>query len=417
MKALLKWTGSQAGIGSDYDVGLDFGLDPLVWEKTAKRAEPVSGQIGGLDNLAGYPFLINIQGILLNGADHYALRPIQRAGETGLEAVSWWDDRDDVPVGERRARVWTLMDLDYDPNLGGAINTRQSQVVFAEGQRYLELLARPPRNTIVRPWVEFDLQGYQTIARHGIWVPDSLAAQHYDMQFRTNWGWRHWVDHLPDNEVDIDGRGRRTLKVQRELGRWNKAQGTITYYQRNTDRANAAEIYLNEDALELTTAAAVTESVTTDATIKNCWAFTSPANEPNSADWPNGTFRSQLDCTAASAGLIYGNAGFNRLDSATNSLEFQGVPDGSGDSNDFSGTGLKLSTVSWNPLAGAATDRFAFYVQGQGDSHGDAITLELNTADSFADGPWTAALPPGLDGTMAEWSERAGSMTAVLNNY
>ena len=60
----------------------------------------------------------------------------------------------------------------------------------------------------------------------------------------------------------------------------------------------------------------------------------------------------------------------------------------------FSGTGLKLATtgsVSWT--AGAAGDRFECLVGGL-DSFGGTFTLDLNTSDSFADGPWPAPAPP-----------------------
>ena len=402
MKALVQWTGRDP---DDY-LELDFARDPLSWEELAKRDVPVPGQIGGLDNLPGYIMGVNVKGLTLNGADHYALRPVTVAGESGLELTSWWDDPDDAPIGERRARVWTVLDLAPDPNLGGAINTRQSQVVYAEGQRYMSLLARPPQNTIVLPWADFDAPNI--LARHGIWVPDSLHAQH--VAARTLWGWRHWVDHLDDNEVEYEAgyvhngqlamlpTPRRMLRVQRDMGRWSKAQGTITYYQRDANRAQGWEAATHEDALELTTAAAVTESVTTDAAAVLCWLFETPANEPNSVDWPSGNYRFQFDCTAASNGLVYAvkgvtnNSGFYQLTSAEGIITAWPQVEA-----DFSGTGLKLATTGTiNPAAGASGDLFAMRVTADGDSHNDAITLELNTADSYADGPWVSG--PNTEG-------------------
>ena len=377
---------------------LDLKADPLAWEKLVR-------------NVPGFLMMGNCQGLMLGGADHVAVRPVTVDGEPDcIEATSWWDDPAMYIPDDFRARVWTIKPLDHDPNLGGAINTRQSQVVYAAGARYQQLLASPPQNTIVLPWADFNAPS--SIARHGVQVPDALYQQHLAAQ--TLWGWRHWVDHLDEGEVDWeaeythDGQRvqlatpRRMLKVQREMGRWSKAKGTITYYQRDTDRAAGWTSDTHEDALELTTATAATESSTIDGfNVPGVWAFSTPDNEPNSPDWPDGTYRYQLDVTAASEGLTHG-------DVSTGSDFFRGSLDlaSSLESVDSatgaqSGTGLFITTASWNPAAGAANNRYGIRVGANGDSHGDAITLRLNTADSYADGPWST----GADGTDFPWPQ------------
>ena len=332
-----------------------------------------------------------VQGVRANGADHYAVERITVGLEAGIRVTTWNDDPDDWPVGERHARVWTILPLAVDPAYGGAINTRQTQVLYAEGERFFRT---PPQNTTVLPWAVF-IPPAAAITRHGVLLTNAKYAEHVAAQ--TEWGWRHWTDHLPDSEVVTLPDGRRELKAQRDLDRWRKAQGTITYFQRDTDRAVDYITVTHADALELTTGTSATESRTTNALTIDCWAFTSPSNEPNIADWPNGAYRIQLDCTAASVGLVYGVLQFSRVTAdLVTALENWAPLNGDGDVNDFSGTGLKLATRTFDPAAGAAGERFGVVIQADGDSVGDAITLQMNTSDSFADGPWpeAAAGPP-----------------------
>lgn len=362
-------------------------IDSSLWATLPSRAEPTPGQLGGSNNQLGWINGLMVQGVVFNGADHYAVEDVVIGLDAGVRVTSWWDDPDDYPVGERRARVWTILPLAPDPALGNAINTRQSQVVYAEGARFTNLEQNLPQNTSVRPWSEF-VPPSAAITRHGVWLTDAKYAEH--VATRREWGWRHWADHLPDGEINIDSLGRRRLKVQRELGRWRQASRTITYYQRDTDRAVGWAAGTIEDALELTTAAVVTESIPLDGG-SGTFIFTTPANEPNSADWPIGTYRYQYDVTVASAGVTHGDVGtsldFVRVSNdAATSLE--GVDSATGSQ---SGVGLFLVTaIDWNPATGSAGDRLGIRVWCSGDSHGDAITIELNTADSYADGPWAS---------------------------
>ena len=387
MKTLLQWARLDA---TDW-IPLDLEIVPTAWRNLPTRPEPAPGQLGGTNNVLGWINNLMVQGVRFNGADHYSVEQVTVGLELGIRVTIWNDDPDDWPVGQRHARVWTFLPLAADPNLGGAINTRQTQVLYAEGERFLRI---PPQNTTVLPWADF-VPPASAIIRHGVQLTDAKYAEHLASQ--TEWGWRHWVDHLPDSEVVTLPDGRRELKVQRDLNRWPKAQGTITYFQRDTDRNVGYITATHEDALELTTATAVSESVTTDADVVAAWAFDTPANEPNSADWPNGVYRIQLDCTVASAGIVYGVDTFSRVTAdLTSRLENWTPVNGDGDFNDFSGTGLKLAAATVDPAAGLANNCFGIVIQADGDSHGDAITLRLNTADAFADGPWGNSYLPQL---------------------
>ncbi len=377
-------------------------IDARDWALLPKLPTPVG--LGGQNNIPGLVRNVSVQGITCEGYDHVAIEPITIGNEEGVKLTVWNDDPDDFLVGERNAVVWTILPLGPDPKLGMAINTRQSCVRYCEGARFDRfLLTHPPQNTTIRPWTEFIVPS-ESVTRHGVWLDNAKHQEHIVLAPQAEYGWRHWTEHLPDSELEVDSKGRRKLKTQRDSGRYHQAERTITYYQRDTARAVGVGTFTYENALETITATAATQSLTTDASHISSWIFSTPANEPNSADWPSGQYHSQLDCTAASAGLVYGigstpasvhDRGFNRVSSdLTSALDNALITSGNGDADDFSGTGLKLTTSDTSDRpAGSAGDRFSVAVHADGDSTGDAITLELNTADSYADGPW---VPPIL---------------------
>ena len=350
-----------------------------------------------------------VQGVRFNGADHYAVERVTIGLEAGIKVTVWNDDPDDWPVGERHARVWTFLPLAADPNLGGAINTRQSQVLYAEGERFSRI---PPQNTTVLPWVDF-IPPAAAITRHGVQLTNAKYAEH--MAAQAEWGWRHWTDHLPDSEVVTLPDGRRMLKDQRPQGRYSPSEHTLTWFQRDTDLAQGWSTATHENAFLGVAGAGETESVTTDAAGIRSWMFSTPANEPNSTDWPNGLYRIQLDCTAASTGLVYGliagvgTGAFARVSGDLASIinswqQFQAA---------FSGTGLKLASQTQNPDAGNADERFGVAVNATGDSHGDAITLRFS-ADAFADGPWPGAGDGGVGYPTQMFNSRSRSRVRQL---
>ncbi len=375
-------------------------VDSKDWHKLSKRPVPKKGELGGKDNVPGWIRNVNVQGITTEGYDHIAIDPITVGNDEGIKLTAWNDDPDDAHVNgiddwinEPHAIVWTILPLAPDPKLGMAINTRQSCVIYCTGERYNRLEPNPPQNTTVRPWFEF-IAADAEITRHGVWIEDTKFRQHLDKAPHDEYGWMHFNEHLPESEVELI-KGRRVLKEQRKQGRYRQAQHTITYYKRTTDRAVGYATATHEDALELTTAASATESVTTNATTVLSWTWTAPANQPNVTDWPSGAFHHQVNVAAASAGITYGPIGggaiqFNRINSAlTSVLDSQSAGGGA-----ISGTGLKLFTTfaDWDSGSGSASDVYAIRLSAAGTSHGDAITLTLNTTDSYADGPWTAGV-------------------------
>lgn len=135
--------------------------------------------------------------------------------------------------------------------------------------------------------------------------------------------------------------------------------------------------------------------------------FTTPAAEPNTADWPNGLYRCIMEITTAGADISYGlraagtaTGHFARVNSdLTSDLETIAQTQAL-----FTGTGVKTASVTWDPAAGAAGDRFECLIAGtRAASHGSqtlAIALDApdasETNGGISDGPWTvaAAFPP-----------------------
>lgn len=158
------------------------------WAGTASKADPSRGTPYALNELNqqnGWVAELNVQGILF-GSDHYHVVDLTD-GSLGIVVTAWSDTLPLSPVGKRLARVWTILPLAPDARLGGQINTRQSQVVYAEGDVYASLLASPPQNTVVRPWAEF-VPPPATATRHGIWLTDPAWDAH--VAARTAKGWR-----------------------------------------------------------------------------------------------------------------------------------------------------------------------------------------------------------------------------------
>lgn len=361
---------------------------------------------------------VNVQGVHFNGQDHIAVEPITIGVEEGVRVTAWNDDPEDWPVGERSAHVWTFLPLAPDPNLGGAINTRQFQLIYAEGERFARLDAALPQNTSLRPYSEF-VPPADPLVRHGVWLEDDKWEEHRRSSrsfqgHRDEIGWRHWCDHLPDDECETDGRGRRMLKPQRDRGRWRRASHTITYYQRDDDRATGHLVATNENALELTADTGATESVTTNANAVRGWSFITPTGQPNVADWPSGDYRAQLDCTAASGGLTYGVMTLDGVQSFFYKWHTVNVTHqeeiGPQSQSAFSGTGLKLASVNFNPASAVAENLYEVTVTAFGDSHGDAITLRFSS-DAFADGPWSTGFTTTIDSDLDEVS---ASLNAVM---
>jgi len=364
-------------------------VDSSDWQRIPARPIPQGDEVIG--NQPGWVHALNVQGLVFTGADHYAVEDLP----DGCRVYAWQDDPEDAGLQDRVSCVATILHCAPDPLLGGAVNTRQQFDVYL-GSNVRAQWPTERQHTTYHRIEDFPVPPPQ-LHRHGVWTSDELHDDHAAK--RAIRGWREWTDGVP---LELTRGGR--IAVQRALGRYARARGTRTYYASNTGLSIAALACNNEEeAITATGSAASLTDTINKAKEEDTCCFTTPANEPNSAAWPAGIYRYQLDVTTADATyLTYGcltlgtaNGGFRRLDSSAASV-LEG-PKAQAESA-FSGTGLKLATtgsVSWT--SGSASDRFNVSVAAA-NSHTKNnydFVLQVNEADDFIDGPWPAALTPG----------------------
>jgi hypothetical protein len=318
--------------------------------------------------------------VVFGEGDHTA---VEELPDGTVKVIHWADDPADWPMGQRWAVEHFFAPLQPDPSLRGAINTKQTRVIYGEPAALERLRTTAPTDNF-KEWSEF-VPPAPEIVRHGIWMTDGLMTQHRAMRRQVGYKDAPFTNHLSREEVDAEGR----LKPQRVQGRFLPNTHTITYICRDTDRAAGWESATHEDAFELTTAAAATETReipnSTPSTLT--WIFSTPSNEPNSNDWPTGDYRIQYDVTVVDSGVFIDASSFRRVSSDLSATLASLGSEGT----NITTTGLHLRSITVNPFSGDAVDRFGVGVFcGNSNSHGSSqtITLELNTSDSFADGPW-----------------------------
>ena len=359
-------------------------IDSNLWPLLPKKADPTGKHIG-VNNKPGWVNQINIQGLSPCG-DHYAVEPI---GDSLLFSV-WCDDPKWVTDG-RYAVVWTIKTLASDPLFGGALNTRQQPIVYAEGKAFERfVLGQWP---VVHPWSKFVIPKKE-ITIHGKFLNDGHWGEHCKATALK--GWRHFTEGVNPSEI-VNGR----VKAQRRriVGRkdilYPVPLGTMTCYGSDTASATGIHAATNETAF-LTTYSASAANLTASAGKGASglgWCFTSSANWPNSPDWPSGNYRFQIDITAndystvalGSVGTATGH--FARVDSGlTSDLQTWAQSEAA-----FTGTGLKLATTGTiDPTSGTATDRFECLVAWYNSSaKNSSITVQVNESDDYADGPWS----------------------------
>lgn len=168
-----------------------------------------------------------------------------------------------------------------------------------------------------------------------------------------------------------------------------------SYNLRNTALAVGWVAATAELAMDTGTATAATNAQTVTSATQSVYAFTSPSNEPNVADWPAASvgdpYKVVIDVTVMEAAVaLDGVAMFSRV-TADASANAEVAVDGTWDTT--TGTGLKTGTnTTWDPAAGANTDRFGIRIRctTSNTMMSNAITIgSLNTTTTFAQGPWS----------------------------
>lgn len=362
MKVLVQWAHELPGNWQEVDSG--------SWGHLPARGVPTSKC--RVDGERGWIQSINIQGVLLSG-DHYA---IEERPDGRVVAYVWSDDPDDWKAGEYWGHRLIFGSLAPCPSIGGALTTCIEHTIYGPQGSLPFSKFNPPKT-----------------CHHGIWLPDGLHEKHN--QTRSVRGWREWGGGLAASELD-NGR----VRMQRKAGRWILPDGTRTYFHNPAALAIGAIGAPIENQLGTTAAGGpTTEQVTgLGGNGELAHAAASPAGEPNSAAWPTGNYRAQLDVTSVDVDLEFGlltlgnaDGGFMRFDSTLGTLLETRVQQEAA----FSLTGLKLATtgsVSWT--AGNATDRYGYAIAAvRTAGHGNKqLTLELGETDDFTDGPWPAAV-------------------------
>lgn len=149
-----------------------------------RKAQPTATSV--LDNQPGWVSGINLQGVVFEGFDHYAVD-----FGTGLLIVRVWNDdpRSGYDVGKRWGQVWTFAPPAPDAKLAGAVNTVQTVTWYAEpGSEAAASLAGT--GIVFQPWADFQVPA-SNITWHGIQVTSTLWDA--TRQARSVRGWREWV--------------------------------------------------------------------------------------------------------------------------------------------------------------------------------------------------------------------------------
>ncbi len=401
MKVLIQWSTDNPADWTE--------IDSSEWASLPKRKDP-TGTVAEIDKKPGWINRINVQGVKF-AADHYA---IEELGNGVVRVTAWTDDPAQVTENSHEALVFDFYPLAGDPELGGAINTKQLITRYCGSDFIERVRSRKTRRTTVKVWDAFILPS-DAIIRHGVLMSDELYQAHEDIQSLR--GWREWTEGLKATDISHE---TGLVPPQRSIGRWKKAKGTKTYFQSDTEviGVHTGVVDVSEDVICTIIAAGAATLNGANLGVNDeelIFCFTTPADEPNDADWPDGEYRCQLDVTVIDNGLTYGliNTGspavdghFARVDSGL-TTDSESANQDDADFTTAGGTGLKLATANTTWTAGNASDRFECLISCSRDGvgHGGSnITIQVGTSDSFIDGPWvsTAFVPSSGDIVMNE---------------
>jgi hypothetical protein len=165
-------------------------VDTSVWTSLPTKNDPVGDvSLAGLaigdtllNNVKGYIFALNVQGVTFNWYDHYAVENTSEA----ITVTAWRDDPILFPEGQRQVDVGIFKPLKFDPKVSQD-NTDQSFIFYREGRQYDNLNGNLPANITLKQYSEF-VAPAPSVTKPGIYVSDSKWDQHINAE--TLKGWR-----------------------------------------------------------------------------------------------------------------------------------------------------------------------------------------------------------------------------------
>jgi hypothetical protein len=186
----IQWATNPPGNWTTIDV-TPTGAGAQAWGNQAKKAKPAGGET--IDDQPGWVMAVEVDGVLFEGFDHYAVSP--GSGQGRRVTVTGWNDDvgppdDPETANYRWGQVWHFHQHRPDPRFRGQMNTHQIAAVYAEDTEHMAQFF--PQSTSggevqLLPWSEFPFPP-QPLVRHGVWVRDrSLHLEHLGSRDPVDW--------------------------------------------------------------------------------------------------------------------------------------------------------------------------------------------------------------------------------------
>jgi hypothetical protein len=182
MRVLVQWA---RAVGRDWEE-----IASAQWRHAPNRPDPTGLGLAP-DDTPGWVNALNVQGIVFEGADHYA---VEHLDDETVRVTAWYDSPQDHAPRWRHGYVWTIKTL--APDARGFWNTRQTCVRYAEDEIAIRLRQRKWFD--VQPFDQLPVPPAETV-RHGKTISNAGFSQH--MQVRGVPGWREWTEGVPGHLV------------------------------------------------------------------------------------------------------------------------------------------------------------------------------------------------------------------------
>jgi hypothetical protein len=159
-------------------------MDTAAWRASPERAVVRDAVI---DGAPGWIMGLNVQGVVFNGWDHYA---VTRQGREVIVTV-WNDDTGDPYYTGLGAQVWRFHPLRMR---FGRFDTEQHLDIYTDNAERAAIWRTRSTSggpVTVHPWADF-VQPDPRDVRHGIMVEDQLYYDHRDARTPHGWDTEGW---------------------------------------------------------------------------------------------------------------------------------------------------------------------------------------------------------------------------------